>query len=546
MTTRSPCLHLAWLLFALSASPATAATAFLNPPAIFAGDIAELVIEYDSKMASLYALDSGPLAADFEILDIKSRVFRLDQQAAGRHRMQWRLQLLPRRSGSLVVPEIRFGDQSTAPLTLEVKPVPDDVRSSQQVFVELDSKPRSPYVGQQTLLSLRLFHNTPLRIDGLAEPRLPNAASYRDLDERVYFVSRDGKEFRVLEKQMLIFPGQAGELELPPAVLRGQLRQSAPAGDGDIPASRKVSRKSNPLRLQVRQPPAAFSGRYWLPARELVISQRLQPLARELRIGDSIDWTLTLEARGLPAASLPANLFEYETPNYTVYADQPRRSERLADGELIARLEQRFAIIVTAAGSIDLPGFELAWWDLEADRERLARLEATHLGYAAAAAPGSGRGTDADAAGLLFTLGGDGIRWFWPVASLAGSLLLLLALRALWRRLEHRIGLLLRRRRIRGLLKQACRENRARRARALLIEWGRARWPGEAINGLYQISDRCRSARLAEEVSKLDAALFSRGNPGWRGSGLWTALASGRRDAGGSQPASRLYGLYPD
>ena len=221
MTTRSRCLRLAWLLFALSTSPAFAATAYLKPAAIFAGDIAELVIEYDSMMASLYALDSEPLSADFEILDIKSRVFRIDQHDARRHRMQWRLQLLPRRNGNLLVPSIRIGDQSTAPLSLEVKPVPDDVRSSQQIFVELDSTPGSPYVGQQTLLRLRLFHNTPLRIDGLAEPRLPNAASYRDLEEKVYFVNRGGSEFRVLERRMLIFPRQAGELELPPAVLRG-------------------------------------------------------------------------------------------------------------------------------------------------------------------------------------------------------------------------------------------------------------------------------------------------------------------------------------
>ena len=545
MTTRSPCLRLACLLFALSAAPAFAATAYLKPPAIFAGDIAELVIEYDSKMASLYALDSGPLATDFEVLDIKSRVFRIDQQASGRHRMQWRLQLLPRRSGSLVVPSIRFGDQSTAPQSLEVKPVPDDVRSSQQVFVELDSKPRSPYVGQQTLLSLRLFHNTPLRIDGLAEPRLPNAASYRDLEEKVYFVNRDGNEFRVLERRMLIFPRHAGELELPPAVLRGRLRQSAAAVAGDSPENRKVSRKSKPLHLQVRQPPSAFGGRYWLPARELVISQRLQPLDRELRIGDSIDWTLTLEAQGLPAASLPANLLEMETPNFAVYADQPRRSDRLVDGELLGRLEQRFAIIVTAAGSIELPGFVLAWWDLEADRERQARLEATQLGYAAAAAPGGDRGTAA-AAGQLIGFGEQGSRWLWPVASLAGGVLLLLTLRALWCRLERRIELLLRRQRLRGQLKQACRENRARRARALLIEWGRARWPGETINGLYQIRDRCRSARLADELTRLDAALFSRGDPAWRGRDLWSALARGRRDTDDSQRAGRYSGLYPD
>lgn len=539
-------LSLACLLLALLAPPLPATDTYLHPRAIFEGDIAELVIEYDSKIASLYALDTGPLAVDFEILDIKSRVFRIDQIAPGEHRMQWRLYLLPRRNGRLVVPSIRFGDQSTAPLALEVKPVPDDVRSSQEVFVELDSEPRSPYVGQQTRLSLRLYHNTPLRIDGLAEPRLTEAASYRDGNERVYFEERDGTEFRVLERRMLIFPRQAGELEVPPAVLRGQLRQPGIAAADTGSTSRKISRSSGPLRLRVRAPPADYSGRYWLPARDLAISQRLQQHVTGLRIGDSIDWMLTLEARGLPAASLPANLLEFEAQNYSVYADQARRSDRLEDGELFGRLEQRFAIIVTAAGALELPAINLAWWDVAADRERQAHLEGTHLGFAHDSAPGSERQSTTGNERLFIPVSDGGRRWIQQLAGLIGVAVLLFALHVLWRRFEQTIELGLRRWRIRGLLKQACRDNQARRARALLIEWGRARWPDQAVNGLYAVRDRCQSVRLTDELSRLDAALFSPAARRWHGGGLWAAFAAGPRIAADNRRDAWYCGLYSD
>jgi len=534
------------LLLACLTPAAFATTAYLHPQAVFEGDISELVIEYDSKIASLYALDTAALDTDFEILDTRSRVFRVDRDASGEHRMQWRLQLLPRRSGSLVVPPIHFGDQSTPPLTLQVKPVPVDLGSRQKVLVELASEPRSPYVGQQTLLSLRLLHNTPLRLDGLAEPRLADAAIYRDSEEKVYFVERNGEEFRVLERQMLVFPRQAGALELPPAVMRGQLRQPAMAASDTEPESRKISRSSNPLRLQVREPPAAFSGRYWLPARDLVISQQLQSHDGALRIGDSIDWSLRIEARGLPAASLPANLLEFEAENYTVYADRARRSDRLDQGEVLARLEQRFAIIVTDAGAIELPGISLAWWDTAADRERQARLEGTRLGFAEAAAPAA----EQQAAGIdqriLIPFTGDHRRWALPLLVLAASALLLIAWRTLRRRFGDALDLLLRRWRIGSLLKQACRENQATRARALLIEWGRARWPGQGINGLYAIRERCQSAQLAAEIARLDAALFAPGQSGWHGGGLWAALVSGRRSASARRRENRLPGLYPD
>ena len=537
---------LAAVLLALSASPVFAATAYLQPAAIFEGDITELVIEYESNVAALYALDTGPLAADFEILDIKSRVFRIDQQDSRRHRMQWRLQLLPRSTGSLLVPALRLADQVTSPLPLEVKPVPEDMRSSQEVFVELDSEPRSPYVGQQTLLRLRLIHNTPLRIDGLAEPRLSDAASYRDIDEKVYFVERDGQQFRVLERQILMFPRQAGMLELPPAVLRGQLRPSSPADAEGEAANRKISRSSNPLWMEVRAPPGAHSGRYWLPAYDLLVSQRLQPPATGLRIGDSIDWTLTLEATGLPAASLPANLLEREATNYTVYADQPRRSDRLENGELIGLLKQRFAIIVTAAGAIELPPVNLAWWDLAADRERQARVEGAHLGFAQGAVTFGDQQVAAGDEHLLIRISTTDRGWIWPLLSLATVVLLLLALQMLERRFARPFDLLLRRWRIRRLLRQACHDNQAQRARALLIEWGRARWPDATINGLYPLRELCGSARLVAELDELDAALFSAARTGWRGADLWSALAAGRDAAADSGYTGRLPGLYPD
>ncbi len=534
------------VLLASFAAPVFATTAYLHPQAVFEGDITELVIEYDSKIASLYALDTASLDADFDILDIKSRVFRIDRNVNGDHRMQWRLQLLPRHSGSLVIPPIHLGDHSTAPLRLEVKPVPDEVRNSQKVFVEIDSDPRSPYVGQQTLVSLRLVHNTPLRLDGLAEPRLNDAAIYRDSDEKVYFVKRNGEEFRVLERQMLLFPRQAGELELPPAVMRGQLRQPGRADGNAAPESRKISRSSNPLRLRVREPPAAFSGRYWLPARDLVVTRRLQAHQEALRIGDSIDWILTIDARGLPAASLPANLLEFEAKNFTVYADQARRSDRLVDGELVARLEQRFAIIVTAAGAIELPTLSLAWWDTATDRERQVRLEGTRLGVVAATPADAGWQANGVAESLLLPFTGNGGRWIWPLLALGVIILAAATGRALRRRFGDALDLLSRRWRISSLLKQACRENQASRARVLLIEWGRARWPGQPINGLYPISERCGSAQLTAELDRLDAALFSANGSGWQGSGLWTALSAGRRFAAFKRREPRVPGLYPD
>ena len=247
----------------------------------------------------------------------------------------------------------------------------------------------------------------------------------------------------------------------------------------------------------------------------------------------------------MPAASLPANLLELETENYAVYADQPRRSDRLVDGELIGRLEQRFAIIVTAAGVIEIPPVNLAWWELSTDSEHHARLDGSRLGFARGALPAREQETAGNGR-LLIRFSATDRGWIWPLLSLAAIVLLLLALQMLERRFARPIDLLLRRWRIRRLLHQACLDNQAQRSRALLIEWGRARWPNAAINGLYPLRELCGSARLIAELDKLDAALFSPARAGWQGADLWRAFTAGRDAAADSGHAGRLPGLYPD
>ena len=535
----------ACLALGLPRAACLANTAYMHPEAIFEGDIAELVIEYDSKIPSLYALDTAPLETDFEILESRSRVIRLDDSNAELHRMQWRLQLLPRKSGNLTVPALDFGNQSSPPLKLEVKPVPDSIQASQAIFVELKAEPDAPYVGQQTRVILRLFHNTPIRIDGLAEPDIAGTTRYSGREESIYFVNRNGSEFRVLERHLDIFPQAAGQLELPPVVFRGELREPADV-ESNLPG-RKISRSSDSLTLKVREPPPEYAGRFWLPAREVLISQRLEAHDSRLEVGDSVDWILTLVARGLTAESLPRDLLEFESDNYTVYADQVRHSNRFEGRDLVGRLEQRFAVIVTGPGPVDLPAITLRWWDLSADRERQARLEASRIGIAQPVADNKGGNIVERPIEMFFSSADGGFRWA-RMATLSVLLgLVLVSAGPLRRAFDRRLEPLLRRRRIHLLLKQACLDNHAARARALAIEWGRACLPGESVDGLFAIGDRTDNEELAGELAGLDAALFAPRPNDWRGKRLWKLIASENRRIrrAARTPPNRPPGLYP-
>jgi len=434
-------------------------TAYLQPASIFLGDITELVLEYDSATPSLYPLDTSALEADFELLDKKSRVMRLSDTDKVIYRMQWRLQLAVRRSGSIVLPEFYFGDTSTPPLRLEVAPVPPALQSSQDVYFEMESASLTSYVGQQTQIEMRLYHNIPVSDVRLYEPPADGALIYRQVEEQVYRITKDGQDYRVRGRGMALFPQIPGELKLGPAGYRGTILSAEYVTS---PGARNVFRRSNPLSLRVRVPPAEFSGRFWLPASGLEIAQDWEPADDNLRVGDSLDWTLTIVARGLPAESLPQDLLTTASGDFRIYADKPTRSNRFDGRQMIGRVEQRYAVIASRSGVIELPAVTLKWWDVHNDREQQARLEAKTIQVIAAAGP-----TQADwsASALLSALTAEGTSSIWLLTVLSLLAGVIVAFRCLGSRCAAWFELLLQRRRREHRLRRCCRANDARGAR---------------------------------------------------------------------------------
>jgi len=526
---------------------ARAQTAYLQSSRVFADDIAELVIEYDSKIPSLYALDTSVLEADFEVLDISSSVSRRFESGNAFHRMRWQIALLPRRTGNIKVPALRVGDIDTAVLTLVVMPQSAASISTGNVGVELEAQPENPYVGQQTRIAIRVIHNIPLFDGGLIEPEFPDADTYWQGPESRYSIVRDGREMEVQERKLALVARSHGELTIPPAIYRGQIMS------GGQP--RRINRASTALYLNVRPPPDDFSGRHWLPARQLALDVQWDQIASNLEVGDSLGLTLNIEAKGLAADALPADLLTLDSSRVKIYADQETRSNRFDGEALIARLEQRFVIVITEPGEIRFPALLLKWWDVDAETEKVAAVDARNW---TAFAPATGR---ADGAAITASSGIDdklsrgllipsmSINKSGYIGIVASLLIIgvLVYVKPARRYLRRKTRHWLHKRRVHSLLKQACRNNNPALARRALIKWGRARWPRDNINGLYQIETRINSELLAEELRQLDATLYADRRSDWSGRQLWRLLSAEAGKMSGFRQAGQrsLPKLYP-
>lgn len=490
----------------------------LVPEAVFAGEVAELIIEVDHPTASLPPLDTAPLARDFRVLDVTSRVTRmLDAAERPFHRAQWRIQIAPRRDGRLPVPALAVGERRSKPLTLEVRPAAA-LQARHDVWIEVEATPPDPYLGQEIRVTTRVYHGSAFDWARLAEPRSDAVARYQHGGDRRRVVERDGRQYRVLERTQSLFARRAGELVLSEAEFRGRF------GSGTGFDDRWLHRHSEALRLRVRPPPPGSAARAWLPARRVELALQWTPPARPPAPGEPVDFTLTISAAGLAAEFLPAGLLARAGDGYIVFADRERREDLLDGDALVGRLVQRYALVASRGGEIAVPGVALDWWDTGADAPRRAELAPTRLTIAAAVADAP----PADTVGP----------WSWPRWSitLGGAVgLSLFAAGIGWRgrAIVRGVAAWRRRRRCRRRLRDACRANDARAARAALADW-------DALHRATGTSPALRAARR-----DLDAVLYAPRPRPWDGAALWRAVAAPPAGKAPRAGEPRLPGLYP-
>ncbi len=529
-----------WIL--LGSTLSHALTAYLSPTEISEGDTVRLVIEIEDSTPSLHDLDTSALENDFEILGTSSSVQMVQVQNKVTNLTRWELELFPLKTGKLDIPPLSINGVFTEQLVLNVKK-PDtanDSAAGRDVFIEVSAEPEDPYIGQQTNIVVKLYHKIRIVNGTLSEPEAVNADVYRIGNDISYVQTVDGTRYNVLERTFALFTNTPGEINISSVSFRGQIE----AESDDVSSSlgtfmrqvRQIKRSGNELRLDVKDIPPGFTGKFWLPANDLRISQNWSEPASNLMVGDSLNRTIKIIADGLPAEALPENLYKENSDLINIYPDKASRSNQDIGKKLVGKIEQKFALILSEPGYIIIPELRLKWWDLDEQVEKVAVLPERILIVSSDSGssdlpqnaqqtqpgPQTRNQISASAPG-----GGPVNVWQWIAITI---FFLWLVTLALWSR-------------SRGLksptqislpvvaddfsqqsLKQACQSNNPLGARTALIAWAKQKWPENNITGLYQIKAHANTPDFIEELVKLDKVLFSQASESWSGEALWNGF----------------------
>jgi hypothetical protein len=507
--------------------------------------------------------DFSPLEQDFDILGQSQSSNSSWINGRSSKTVQWTLNVMAKHPGSLVVPAVKFGDDESQPSSILVTQATANkaVNTDDDLFLEVEANPQSPYVQSQVLYTVRLYRRIDIAQAALNEPELSDAVIEKLGDDSNYNTQINGVNYLVTERKYAIFPQKSGALTIKPLMLTAEVMASnRPNFNGffnsQMTKTRKISSKS--VTLEVKPAPATFTGQHWLSSEQLVLKEEWSGDNQQMKVGEPLTRTLTLLAKGTTVGQLPELNIGKIDAQLKTYPDQPVLREQKKPEGLIAFREEKIAIIPSKAGFYKLPAIEIPWFNSQSQKMEIAKIPETTITALEAAgtlpdmaAPVAPMPVEqpqkAEQSTPIITQPQQQNTWFWVALFLGAgwlaTLAYLLIKRPVKKPVEEKSATEIRLEDSIKSLKKACVDNNAIVAKDALLAWGRQKYGAASLGAVAELSD----ARLRDEILHLNQILYGKAAGQWQGKKLFQAFVENKArekiavtDDGKLEPLYRL------
>lgn len=491
--------------------------------------------------------DFSPLKHDFEIISrAKSTNLELINGSFSRT-TQWKLSLMARRAGKLTIPAIHFGSDSSQPISLTVSKAIQASAPNNDLFIDVQVSNKKPYVQSEVIYKMRLFRAVDLENATLSDLKVKggNAIVEQLGEDKHYRLNRNGQRYAVIERDYAILPQQSGKLTIEPLVLTGDVYRGVNSLWDPFGQKVRTERvESDPVALQVKPVPAAFTGRLWLPAHSLQLQEAWSPQHPKFEVGEPVTRTIAIIAAGLTAGQLP-DINENIPHSIKQYPNQPRQNDQKNPSGVVGVRQEKVALIPQKPGTYVLPAITVPWWNVDSDKMEVARLPARTISVSAA--PGTAAKPKTPPAPAPRPQHQPSAKPpppapphpagspVWPWLAGAFGMAWVGTLLIWWSRSRRRDAAnqdSTRRaaaapspRTLRDNVLRACDANDASEAKKALLAWGGWRWPNVHPASLGELARLCDSP-LQEAVRELNECLYGPNPAAWRGRRLKQALAA--------------------
>ncbi len=575
--------------------------AFLNQDTAYIDDSVTLTIETNGNTND--NPDLSPLKKDFNILNTSNRSHMSNINGKTAFKKSWVVQLQPLRQGKITIPAIALGNEKTPALILTISETPPEVAAATQehVFVEASialKNDKPPYVQQQISYTVKLFYDEQLLEYEMYPPTIENAVIEQLQQKEKYRLSRNGKNYRVIERNYVISAEKSGKLIIPPTIVKGNIRAEKktnqpqqrqqnpffqndpffndPFGSGIFSGSifgergKAITLRSKPIEIDVQPLPTAFKGDNWLPAEAVVLNDSWQKNQPTFRVGEPVTRTLSIEAKGLASSQIP-KLFLPQLDAIRTYPDKEDNKNYTDGTTLIGISTQTISYIPNQAGTLQLPEITLDWWNIDTKQQQTARLPAITITIQAGSGVTKPTGTTTakpssqqktkltDALMTKETTPADNSSFLLVVgvlASLAGIGFLLFKNKTfLLNQYRHKYQQLLnwqqckqtnpsKKNRLKHL-QHACEQHNAQQAAHYLLPWAQQQWPEDKPQNLGKLADQLAVGSTV--IRQLNQHLYAEEKIAWKGDKLLMLVSAGlqKKQQDEKLDADGLGTLYP-
>ncbi|WP_259474155.1 BatD family protein, partial [Pseudomonas syringae] len=192
-------------------------TASVDRTRLNAGETVELTLETDD-VTQFGKPDMSALESSFEVRDTRQLNSLKTLDGSSQATTRWIVTLLPRETGSVLIPSLQLGELKSQPLTLQVLQSEPQEQGNHlaSIFIEASLDQDSVYVQAQAVLTLRVYHSVSLFDDSSLSPlQVPDARVEKLGDSRTYEKLINGVRHGVIETRYAIYPQQSGVLKIP-------------------------------------------------------------------------------------------------------------------------------------------------------------------------------------------------------------------------------------------------------------------------------------------------------------------------------------------
>ena len=313
--------------------------------------------------------------------------------------------------------------------------------------------------------------------------------------------------------------------------------------------------------MDVKPAPASFTGAHWLAAEQLDIRQEWSGDFEQMKIGEPLTRTLTLQVKGATVSSLPELGSGKIDAQLKTYPDQPVLKEQKNRDGVVAFREEKIAIIPSKEGTYTLPAIKIPWFNTQTNKMEVAKVPETTItvlaGAAVTPAPAATAPSETTASKPVVEAepvvqtapapaAPEATQSIWLWVSLCLALGWLMTLFYFLRKRTAPLSVvtdsedeLILKASI-NQLKKACADNNALAAKNALLVWGKLKFSATSLGAIADYSD----ARLRDEILQLNQVLYAKDAPAWSGKKLFQAFVENKARAKITSTGNALEPLF--